>query len=705
MAGGRGSRLLPITETMPKPLVPVGNVPAIRRILRLISRHGIKEAVITTGYLAAMLEEEIGDICEGVTVQYSRENEPKGTAGSVLSASDMFCDEEFVVISGDSVCETNLTEAIRKKHELDAEALIILSRVENPSEYGVVLSDSTGKITGFSEKPSLSGTYSNTVNTGIYVLSRSILDLIPRNRSYDFGRELFPELLNSGRALYSHIDSGYWCDIGDPESYHGANMRFSGDHNVVAEGCEILSRDIKHSVIMKNCSVAKNCRITEAILCPDVKVEEDCVIGAGCIVGHGSVIGEGSVLTEGTRLSAGSHVPSGMILRSVAICGGISSAEALMSDSGLSLRIEQLSASLSVKIGASLANATNRGKIGIMQDGSTFSGRAGVALARGIRSFGGEAIQLGHGFDAAASSAASLLGLDLSIMLSCRERRLEVSFFDSTGLYPKRDFERRFLSALSGDLPISDSQKQVKDIKFLEDSYIPFIKHNARPLEGVSFNIIRENRASQLLGRILTSLGAAPRRNGIKMSVSDDGFKLSAEQDGFILDDWHIKAILLHYLIRDEAALPSSAPAILSDISSARVLRYSHCPSGDGEDEARELSKRHPMLNHACIAAIKLISLISSSEKSLFDLSQSIPPFSTDSTELLFPRGSGHLGILSELGVPDGDGVKAEYARGNVRIIPKRGGFSLSAEAASGEYASELLSLSSREIKRLLGRL
>ena len=262
MAGGEGKRLRPITETMPKPLVPVGNVPAIRRILRLIARYGITEAAVTTGYLAEKLEETLGKQCDGVNLTYFRETEPRGTAGGVKAAQDFISDGDFLVISGDAVCEFDLAAAIEKKNGCGAEALMILTRVAHPGEYGVVLYDSDGRVTGFSEKPSLSGTYSDTVNTGIYILSPSVLKYIPDNTSYDFGRDVFPDMLSKGANIFAYTDSGYWCDIGDPESYHSANMKYSSDHNSIGARCEIASREIKSSVIMQDCKIGTNCRVT-----------------------------------------------------------------------------------------------------------------------------------------------------------------------------------------------------------------------------------------------------------------------------------------------------------------------------------------------------------------------------------------------------------------------------------------------------------
>lgn len=147
-------------------------------------------------------------------------------------------------------------------------------------------------------------------------------------------------------------------------------------------------------------------------------------------------------------------------------------------------------------------------------------------------------------------------------------------------------------------------------------------------LDGMAVNVIRENPPSLLLTRALLAMGGAFREGGLRFSVSDDGFSLSAEQDGFAADDWHIKAILLRCLIRGEISLPKSSPATLADICGSRCRVYTHCPSGDGEDEIRDNVSLHPELIHACAAAMELAGLISASGRSLKELSSHIPKFS-----------------------------------------------------------------------------
>lgn len=701
MAGGKGTRLRPLTDSIPKPLLPIAGIPCINRILRLLRRHNITEAAVTTGYLADSIEKALGHQAEGVSLTYFREESPLGTAGSVAQARDFIGNDAFVVISGDALSETDLTAAWETRQRTDALALLVLTRVTDPGEYGVVLMEEDGRITGFSEKPSLSATFSNTVNTGIYLFSPEIFSHIP-NGVCDFGRDLFPILLQQGRALYGTIDESYWCDIGDYESYRLANLRFTNGANAIGPHSHLPETGVAASVIGSHCQIGQRVRVENAILGDRVTVEDEVVIAAGSVIGADCMIGEGAVLSEGTVLAAGTRVPAGAWLRSGASGGSKDRVRAILDGNGIRCSLEQMTTALAVRIGGALCEACERGRIGLLSDGTTEAGRIGAALLRGLRAAGGEVFLLGHGFEAAASYAASAIGLNLSLFLRAEDGQLSVSFYDRFGLYPKRDFERKFLALLDRDGdPFSETPRPTSECDILEEHFLPMLTHKRCSLDGFPITILRENAASFLLTRALLTMGARITAGGLRLSVSDDGFLLSAEQDGFTADDWHIKALLLRYLIRDSVALPVTAPEAVLDLCRERCLRYTHCPSGNSEDTARAAAMRHPELLYGAAAAMELAGLLAVSGRTLKELCRHLPHFAWRTAELENHK-SGHLGILPTIGTPAGDGVVATYAHGSVRVIPSRKGFRLMAEAASGEYAEELLSLSEKEIQRRL---
>jgi mannose-1-phosphate guanylyltransferase/phosphomannomutase len=307
MAGGEGSRLRPLTVQRPKPLVPVVNKPVMQHILELLKRHGIYDIVVTTHFMAEEIEAYFGDGSEfGVNIEYTVEETPLGTAGSVKKAHDLLRDDTFLIISGDALTDINLTEFLRYHRQREAEATLCLVRVENPLEYGVVITDAEGRVRRFLEKPEWSEVFSDTVNTGIYCLEPSVLDYMEPDQVYDWSGDIFPRMLKERRPLYGFQANGYWCDIGGLVQYRQAQadalsgrvevempgVRQGGDLIWIGAGTE-LEADVK---IQEPVVIGSNCRIKRGAV-----IEEFSVIGDNCIVGAGSRV-IGGVIYNGTYL-------------------------------------------------------------------------------------------------------------------------------------------------------------------------------------------------------------------------------------------------------------------------------------------------------------------------------------------------------------------------------------------------------------------
>ena len=217
MAGGKGTRLAPLTDHAPKPMMPILDKPILRYIIELLKKHGVNDITVTLGYMANQIIEAFGDGKElGVRLRYTVEKEPLGTAGSVKSAASDF-EEDFLVISGDAYTDFDLTERIEFHKSHGKLATIAATKVTNPSEYGVMLLNSAGKVRAFFEKPQTP--ISNVVSTGIYVFKKEILKKIPSGFQ-DFARNVFPKIPGQ---IYSKIMCGYWSDIGTLLSYYSTN--------------------------------------------------------------------------------------------------------------------------------------------------------------------------------------------------------------------------------------------------------------------------------------------------------------------------------------------------------------------------------------------------------------------------------------------------------------------------------------------------
>src|SRR5436305_2732794 len=224
MAGGEGTRLRPLTSNQPKPMVPIVGKPCMEHILELLREHGFRDIVITVAFLPQAIRSYFADgEAMGLNIEYSVEENPLGTAGSVRLASGRL-DDTFLVISGDALCDIDLGKIIEFHKEKGADVTIGLKAVENPLEFGIVVTDEDGRVERFLEQPSWGQVFSDTINTGIYVLEPEVLRHIPKDRPYDFSKELFPLLLEMGRPIYGHVCDGYWQDIGNLDQFRQANF-------------------------------------------------------------------------------------------------------------------------------------------------------------------------------------------------------------------------------------------------------------------------------------------------------------------------------------------------------------------------------------------------------------------------------------------------------------------------------------------------
>ena len=223
LAGGEGTRLRPLTSNQPKPMLPIANVPMMRHVLRLLTKHGFDDIVVTVAFLANQIRNYFGDGAEfGVRMRYATEDSPLGTAGSVRNAMDEL-DEPFLVIAGDVITDIDLAAVVKAHVDREAFASIALKRVNNPVDFGIVITHDDGMIERFLEKPTWGQVFSDTINTGIYVLDPGVFDYIPAGEVVDFSGDVFPAVLDRGLPLLGTIVDGYWEDVGTLEAYRAAH--------------------------------------------------------------------------------------------------------------------------------------------------------------------------------------------------------------------------------------------------------------------------------------------------------------------------------------------------------------------------------------------------------------------------------------------------------------------------------------------------
>ena len=294
MAGGEGTRLRPLTSNQPKPMLPMANQPMMEHVVNLLRRHGIEDIVVTVAFMANAIRTYFGDGSElGVRMVYATEETPLGTAGSVLNARDEL-DERFLVISGDVLTDIDLSGLLEFHDAKGALATLALVAVENPLEFGIVITREDGSIDRFLEKPTWGQVFSDTINTGIYVLEPEIFEHIPAGRPVDFSGEVFPEVLERGRPIYGYVAEGYWEDVGTTEAYLRA-------HQDVLDGK--VRVDIGGFEIRPGVWVGKGCTID-----PAATIEGPALIADNCTIGAGVVLGEYSTLGSNVRVADGAEV-------------------------------------------------------------------------------------------------------------------------------------------------------------------------------------------------------------------------------------------------------------------------------------------------------------------------------------------------------------------------------------------------------------
>ena len=307
LVGGQGSRLRPITQTVPKAMVPLRNKPYIHYLLDSLRVSGLEGAVLSMGYLPDPIREYFaGQDLDGFSVEYVVEERPLGTAGGIKNVEG-HVDGPFVALNGDVLTGLDFREVIDAHRSSGALATITLTSVDDPSAYGLVKVDHQMRVKSFVEKPGSNGAHASLINAGVYVLEREVLNMIPEDREVSIEREVFPELQAMGK-LGAYVSSAYWRDIGTPRSYLAAS------HDVLS-GTVGREDDFRYAKIHPSVNVSK-----DVTLLPPVVVAEGSVLAAGATVGSRACLGQGCLVGEGATVEGsvvfdGAEIGEGAIVR------------------------------------------------------------------------------------------------------------------------------------------------------------------------------------------------------------------------------------------------------------------------------------------------------------------------------------------------------------------------------------------------------
>jgi NDP-sugar pyrophosphorylase family protein len=309
LAGGLGTRLRPLTLDRPKPVVPLLNVPLLRYQLGLLGAYGVRDVILSVSHRpdvirATMAREALGD----VRLREVVEVDPLGTAGGVRNAADLVAGR-VVVLNGDVLTDLDLSAMLAAHEARGAAATIYLTPVENPTAYGLVELEPDGRVHRFLEKPGWEEVTTNTINGGIYVLERELLDLIPRGQPFSIEREFFPLLLKRGLPFYGFVSAGYWLDIGTPAKYLQAQQ-------------DLLARRLRAHAEPPGGGGPRGWIDTTATVAPSARVRGPVVIGPACHVEAEATVGPGVVLGAGCRIAAGAEIEGAVLWEEVHVGAG-----------------------------------------------------------------------------------------------------------------------------------------------------------------------------------------------------------------------------------------------------------------------------------------------------------------------------------------------------------------------------------------------
>ena len=753
MAGGEGTRLRPVSLNIPKPMVKLFDRPVLEHTLNLLKRNRIQEACLTLRFLPQTITNHFGDgSAYGIKLLHQVETTPLGTAGGVAACEDFIAGDHVLILSGDAVCDFDLQQCVDFHFNRDADATIVLYAHPEPLEYGLVMTSSSGRVERFIEKPPWNQVFTNLINTGIYILSPRALAAIPRGRSYDFGRDLFPKLLEQGAAVYGVTAEGYWCDIGSPEAYLQSGLDVLDGHLTLELGVEqrgqtlwthaplppgvavlgpcyigknvVLEPGVKlgpHAIIGENSHIAEGTTVTRSMVngatigqgarLDGAIVGRGAALRRGCLLYEGSVIGEGTVLGENTvvdakvRIWPGKELPPGSRVSENLVTGQprsglrFSGGNCLRGEVGVLLTPEACFA-----IGSALGQ---EGRVGVGCSGEAVSRLSARALLCGVSAAGGLALELDSPFEAAASYAADLYGLGRTVFVREQKGELCLKICGPRGLPLTREEERRVESALAaGDLHRATASR-TGDMTATTGTLEAYISAAASwgSLENepapLAVEVKGPGGANRTLRRALQRMGVHIATHGWGVPVFETargGTILRAEdEEGHSLEPERLLTILV--LLELEAghrtlAVPYAAPRALDQLAAAfgaKILRLGRDPG------ASRLYYRLPHFRDGVFAACRLAGAMVSAGERLHNIQKRAPAFRTARREV--PVRGDRAALMRALVkdvAEDGpelvEGLRVPVGSGWVHVSPSAGRpvLKIHGESTNMEAAEEI---------------
>lgn len=672
LAGGFGTRLAPLTDSLPKPMLPVASESAYLRNLKYLRSHGFNHTAVTTMYLPEKIEEVKFE--KGVT-EFFREDKPLGSGGAVAKLKGRTQDT-ILIISGDAICDYDLSDAKRRFTESGCDAAILLCRTNDAGEYGSVCVHQ-GKITDFCEKPSVRDTLSDLINTGIYFISKKALEMIPDGKPYDFARDLFPAMLKKGMTIAGLELMGHWFDIGTFGEYHRCNMWVSGGENCIGKKTSIHpAARIEHCVIFDNCTVG-NSTLKGCIIGEGAVIGNDCIIPSGCVIGPGAELRDNAALAPGTVVQTGETVIGDSYRDSFPQpkCPLIFDDDHIIArddDDGYFVRLGRL--------------LGGEGNVIAFAEGIGMTLPQACEIACGASEAGSACTVISGGNDALAAFAASEYRCKTAF-ISFSDGQTRIRLFSAKGM----PFSREELRKLASKTP--ETSKEAGSVFLLPHGALMkrYLFHlKARTFMPKKIKAAQGNDSSQFR-ECTEELGIAADSSGAEYKVSKDGERASALlPDGREISYWQLITACCIEGRRELITLPRDTPDAVEQILKRHsiVVKF----YGDSESEERRLAEYDRLHRDGILLALTAAGIAERNGITLGELIDRLPPFSV-TTRSVYAERDKMASVISRLREKCGSTRCAgfDFGDGKVSVIPSASGrFKIIAEAVDSETAEEI---------------
>lgn len=546
MSGGKGTRLRPLTCNIPKPMVPILNKPVMEYLLKLLKSHGIEDIAVTLHYMPSSIIDYFGNGEQfGVKMSYYIEDSPLGTGGSVKNAEE-FLDSTFLVVSGDAFTNMDFQKALDFHRKKKSKATLVLKRESIPLEYGVVITDESGRIVRFLEKPSWGEVFSDTINTGIYILEPEVLDYYKKGENFDFSKDLFPRLLKDNIPMYGYVTDQYWNDIGDINSYikthedllnksvyaefkseeiddgvwvgEGTSIErgvqiippvYIGKNCVIKNGTVLESHTVigDNSYIDNNCSLkrtimwdgvflSKEVEARKAIICDSVQIKDHAKLFEGSVIGSSSTVLNRAVISPNIKVWPHKLIEENTKVNENLVWGSKVSKNIFGSRNiGGNINID-INPEFATRLGSSYATVVSKdGVVVVSSDEHNSSKLVKNSLISGILSTGAKIIDINDATLPMCRFAVRYFSGNGGIHISSKSKdknMIQIELINENGANIDRNFERKIENAFSSEGFIRCNGDRIEDVTRIYSFSSIYISEGRKLLKNESF-IKREN--------------------------------------------------------------------------------------------------------------------------------------------------------------------------------------------------------------------